>query len=46
VQVEFEGQTGWTSSRYLVLTFNGASFNLEDVPVTVFTLLPTETPAQ
>ncbi len=46
VQVEFEGQPGWISSQYAVLTFNGASFELNEVPVTVFTGLatPTATP--
>ncbi|MCA9909704.1 MAG: DUF4397 domain-containing protein [Anaerolineae bacterium] len=35
VQVEFEGQVGWTSSRYLSYTFNGASYDLQAIPVTV-----------
>ncbi|MCC6613609.1 MAG: DUF4397 domain-containing protein [Anaerolineae bacterium] len=34
VQVEFEGQVGWTSSQYLVYTFNGAPYELADIPVT------------
>lgn len=43
VQVEFEGQQGWTSSLYVVLTFNGASYDLQEVPVTVFTGVATAT---
>jgi hypothetical protein len=43
VQVEFEGQMGWVSSLYIVLTFNGASYDLLEVPVTVFSGLPTAT---
>lgn len=43
VQVEFEGQIGWTSSRYLSYTFNGETYELQAVPVTV-TLGITPTP--
>jgi uncharacterized protein YraI len=43
VEVEFEGQTGWVSSLYLSLTFNDLPYELQEVPVTVFTILPTAT---
>ena len=43
VQVEFEGQVGWTSSLYLSYTFNGAPYDLAEIPVTV-TLGITPTP--
>jgi len=43
VQVEFEGQVGWTSSLYLTYTFNDTPYDLAEVPVTV-TLGITPTP--
>jgi SH3-like domain-containing protein len=44
VQIEFEGQVGWTFSRYLTLTFNGVPFNLTEVPVVLTTLPLNVTP--
>lgn len=47
VQVEFEGQIGWTSTQYLTFTFNGTPYNLVDAPVTfnlTITPFPTATP--
>jgi hypothetical protein len=47
VQVEFEGVQGWVSSAYVRLTFNGARFELANVPAltTPAPTTPTEAPA-
>jgi SH3-like domain-containing protein len=46
LQVEFEGVQGWVSSPYVRLTFNGAPFELANVPVltTPVPTTPTEAP--
>jgi uncharacterized protein YraI len=46
LQVSYEGQDGWVSSEYVLLTFNGRAYNLADVPlIDLTTPTPTETPA-
>lgn len=44
VEVEFEGQVGYTSARYVTLTFNGTPYDLNQVPITVDTGLGIATP--
>jgi uncharacterized protein YraI len=49
VEVTFEGVTGWSASQFMSYTFNGAPYNLQDIPITITTLpvlvTPTATPA-
>ncbi len=33
LNVTFEGESGWISSLYVVLTFNGDTININDIPV-------------
>lgn len=33
LQVTYEGQDGWVSSKYVQLTFNGRDYQLEEVPL-------------
>jgi len=42
LRAEFEGQTGWISSQYVALTFNGRQAELAEVPLDV--TLPTPVP--
>lgn len=45
LQVEFEGQTGWVASNFVLLSFNDRPFNLADVPVSEeFSATPEPTP--
>lgn len=45
VQVEFEGETGWVASGFVILSFNERPFNLADVPVNdEFSATPEPTP--
>jgi hypothetical protein len=44
VQVEFEGQIGWTFAQFLTFAFNGAPYDLQEVPITfAFNITPTAT---
>ena len=48
LEVEFDGTTGWVASLYTVLSFNGRSVRLADIPVNgtfSATATPTPTPA-
>lgn len=48
LEVEFDGTTGWVASLYTVLSFNGRSVRLVDIPVNgtfSATATPTPTPA-
>jgi SH3-like domain-containing protein len=44
LQVEFEGVEGWVSSAYVRLTFNGAPFELANVPALTTPVPTTPTP--
>jgi uncharacterized protein YraI len=44
-QVTYQGQPGWVSSQYVVLTFNGQPYERENLPV-IHTSTPTPTPTE
>jgi uncharacterized protein YraI len=47
LRVEFEGDEGWVSARYVFLTYNGNTAEIEDIPVFVdLTTEGTATPAE
>jgi uncharacterized protein YraI len=46
VNVSFEGETGWINSQYVVITYNGALVDVQEVPVEGAGTSATDVPAE